>query len=127
MEEKQPTVVICDDDPLMRSVLKHMLADCGITLLGEADTAIRAIDLVERVKPDVVIVDVAMPGMSGLEAVPVLRRVAPECQVVICSAFEVSQHAADEAGTVAVVDKTRLVELEALLKGLARPEATSTH
>lgn len=111
----------------MRAVLKHMLDDCGVALLGEADTAVRAIDLVDRVKPDVVIVDVAMPGMSGLEAVPVLRRVAPECQVIICSAFEVSQHAADEAGAAAVVDKTRLVELEALLKARPQPEPTSTH
>lgn len=109
------TAVICDDDPVMRDVLASLLANAGYEVVGTADTAIRAIELVDHAHPDLVIVDVAMPGMSGLEAVPVLRRVSPGAKVIVCSAFDVSEASAVAAGAIAVIDKSKLIDLTRLL------------
>lgn len=109
------TAVICDDDPVMRSVLSSLLVDVGYEVVGTADTAIRAIELVDSAHPDLVIVDVAMPGMSGLEAIPVLRRVSPGAAIIVCSAFDVSEASALASGAIAVIDKAKLVDLTRLL------------
>jgi DNA-binding NarL/FixJ family response regulator len=77
------SVVIVDDHVLFRSGLRSLLQQEGIRVLGEASNAQVGIDLVQRLLPDVTIMDLHMPGMSGIDATRRLAAVAPHTRVLI--------------------------------------------
>lgn len=79
-------VVVVDDSLYMRHVLRRILEDFGWDVVGEAENGRQAIELVTSLHPDLVTMDITMPGMNGLEATRQLARVAPGVCVVMCSA-----------------------------------------
>jgi DNA-binding NarL/FixJ family response regulator len=81
-------VLICDDNFAMR-VLLGVIVDTahGLRVAGEAADGDEAILEATRLQPDVILLDLAMPNRSGLEALPDLRRVAPDAQIVVLSGF----------------------------------------
>ena len=82
------TVLIVDDHEVVREGLRLSLSRAPhIRVIGEAADGENAIALVERRKPDVVIMDVRMPGMDGLEATKELMKVVPDAAVLIFTAF----------------------------------------
>jgi len=64
----------------------------GHEIVGEAETGQTAIDLYEKVKPDLVILDILMPDMNGLEALKKIREIDPDARVLMCTASEQSSH-----------------------------------
>jgi DNA-binding NarL/FixJ family response regulator len=81
-------VVIVDDHPIVRDGLKSLLSSIdGIELVGEAGTGEDAIPLVEATKPDVVIMDIEMPGMGGIEATRVLAARHPAVPVLALTMY----------------------------------------
>jgi DNA-binding NarL/FixJ family response regulator len=81
-------VFLCDDVPELRALLRYGLEeDAGLKVVGEAGSAQAAIDAIADLRPDVVLLDLSMPGMDGLEAIPRLREVAPEMAIVVFSGF----------------------------------------
>jgi CheY-like chemotaxis protein len=80
-------IVIADDDPFVRSVLAIQLSD-GFECVGSASDASEAVALVEAEHPDVVILDMNMPGGGALEATVAIRERAPETAIVILSVNE---------------------------------------
>jgi two-component system chemotaxis response regulator CheY len=81
--DQSAKVLVVDDDTLMREVLKAILREDGFTVVGEARDGQAALSLVTRLNPDVVCLDVNMPGMSGLEVLKAMRRAAPDTKVVM--------------------------------------------
>ncbi|MEO6121163.1 MAG: EAL domain-containing protein, partial [Acidimicrobiales bacterium] len=82
-------VLLVDDDDLLRSVICLVLGEQGhFDVVGEAADGREAVALARHTQPDVVLLDLAMPGMGGLEALPLIRAVAPEAMVVVLSALE---------------------------------------
>ncbi len=80
------TVNIVEDHPLMQKGMEMTLkAETGIEVTGMASTAEEAIDLVEKTRPDVAIVDISLPGMSGLELIKVLRAKRDDLKVLVVS------------------------------------------
>ncbi len=77
-------IVVIDDHPLLRKGLQQ-LADLSpnIEIIGEADNGADGIALVEKLKPDLVILDLNMPGMNGMETLSILKQKAPDRRVVI--------------------------------------------
>ena len=69
--ERRPpiTVVLVDDEPLIREALAQALASSGLELVGDAATGEEALDLVVDVRPDVVLMDLQLHGMSGVQAI----------------------------------------------------------
>lgn len=81
-------VLICDDNAAMR-VLLTVIVDTahGLRVAGEAGDGDEAVLEAARLQPDVILLDLAMPNRSGLEALPDLRRVAPDAQIIVLSGF----------------------------------------
>ena len=82
-------VLIADDDDLMRAGLVELLtADSQIEIIGQASTGREAVHQARRLAPDVVLMDVRMPDLDGIDATRELSRVAPESRVLILTTFE---------------------------------------
>jgi DNA-binding NarL/FixJ family response regulator len=82
-------VLIADDDDLMRAGLVELLAgDPSIEIVGEASTGREAVERARRLGPDVVLMDVRMPDLDGIEATRELTRAAPDTSVLILTTFE---------------------------------------
>ena len=81
-------VIIADDHPMVREGLASMLTARGIEIVGEAATGREAIELVKSVNPSVVLMDVRMPDLDGLEACRLLHRDRPDLPVIIVTTYE---------------------------------------
>lgn len=105
------TVLVVDDEADLRDVLRLRLeADGRFQIIGEADDGQTAIDLAEELQPDVVLLDLLMPGLDGREALPGIVAAAPTSMIVIFSAVP-SKNAAEqttELGAFAYLEKTKV-------------------
>jgi DNA-binding NarL/FixJ family response regulator len=81
-------VVLVDDEHLIRAALAHTLASSGIELVGEAATGQDAINLVVDVRPDVVLMDLRLPGLAGVQAIEQLGLLAPASRVLVLTRSE---------------------------------------
>jgi len=82
-------VLLADDQPLIRAGLAMLLsAEPDIEIVAEADDGLAAVNEAARLHPDVVLMDVRMPGMDGVEATRELRRGLPACRVVMLTTFD---------------------------------------
>ncbi len=82
------SVIVADDHDLVRLGIIRMLEDIeGVQVVGEANTGEKAIAYVKQLKPDVVLMDVKMPGIGGLEATRKLRQQVPTTAIVAVSAL----------------------------------------
>ena len=79
----RPRVVVVDDHELFRGGLVGLLGDHGVEVVGEASMAAPGIEIVLERKPDVVLMDLNMPGMSGIEATQRLAAAAPHTRIVV--------------------------------------------
>jgi DNA-binding NarL/FixJ family response regulator len=118
-------VVLADDHAQFREGLKEMLlTDEGIEVVGEAGDGARAIEVAGRVRPDVVVLDLAMPVMDGREALgPILREVRPPPRVVILTMHDGSGQRREllRMGASAFLAKSAsLAEILATVKGPRR-------
>lgn len=102
------TVVIVDDSSVMRQALCRLFkAAGGFKVCGEASNGSEAIDLVRDREPDVVVLDLCMPGMNGLETARELKNVRPVAKIILYSmnAEEILENQASAAGVSALVSK----------------------
>lgn len=103
-------VLIVDDHPLFRAGVRQRLCehDLGIDVVGEAADAKQAQDMVAALAPDVILMDIAMPGENGIEATRAVKRLAPSAAVIILSLYDDPQYieAAVEAGAAGYFLKT---------------------
>ena len=79
-------ILIVDDHPLTREALSSLLKAHGFDVVGCASDGAEAIVEAGRLRPDLVLLDLSMPGLDGLSALPRLREAAPECEVVVLTA-----------------------------------------
>ena len=100
-------VLVVDDTPALRVLMRAVLEGTGFEVVGEAGDGLAAITAAMELKPDLVLLDLAMPVMDGLEALPRLRDGLPDAKVVIVSGFERRAMEAQvvEAGADAYVQK----------------------
>ncbi|HVD02263.1 MAG TPA: response regulator [Candidatus Dormibacteraeota bacterium] len=90
------SVLICDDSAEMRQLLVQIVElRNGLHVAGEAADGLEAIAQAVRLQPAVIVLDLSMPHMTGLEALPEIKRVAPSAMVVVLSGFSASIVAAD--------------------------------
>jgi len=80
-------ILICDDAAFMRMMIKDILTKNGYNIAGEAENGIRAIEKYAEVKPDLVLMDITMPEMDGIEALKRIKAADPNASVIMCSAM----------------------------------------
>jgi DNA-binding NarL/FixJ family response regulator len=116
-------VLIADDDDLMRAGLGELLSgERGIEVVGQATTGREAVERARRLKPDVVLMDVRMPDLDGIEATRKLARAAPNARVLILTTFEQDDYifGALRAGASGfLLKRTRPEELIAAVQAVA--------
>jgi DNA-binding NarL/FixJ family response regulator len=93
LETKTLRVVIVDDTADLRELLRFALARGGMAVVGEAGDGLAGIEVVRATRPDVVLLDLSMPVMDGLEALPQIRASAPEARIIVLSGFGATQMA----------------------------------
>jgi two-component system NarL family response regulator len=119
-------VLIVDDHPLTRDALSALLAQQGFDVVGVADDGESAIARARELRPDIVLLDLTMPGMDGLTALPAIREAAPDSEVVVLTASDAEENllGAIRAGASGYLLKTEPPEqIAAFLRGVARGEA----
>jgi DNA-binding NarL/FixJ family response regulator len=120
------TILIVDDHPLTRSALAALLGQNGFSVVGEASDGETAIQQARELSPDLVLLDLSMPGMNGLEALPRLREAAPTAEVVVLTASGTEDNllGAIRGGAAGYLLKSEPPErLVDFLRGVANGEA----
>lgn len=118
-------ILIVDDHEIFRRGLRSLLESRGeFDIVGEAINGLEAIDKAKELRPDIIVMDVSMPQMDGLEAARLIRNDRPGAKIVILSQHDSAQmlSAALEAGASAYVTKSQVARslfgaLEAVLLG----------
>jgi DNA-binding NarL/FixJ family response regulator len=88
------SVILVDDQPLLRKGFRMVLEEeKGISVVGEASDGAAALDLVRRRHPDVVVMDVRMPGMDGIEATRAIIAAEPRSRILILTTFDLDEYA----------------------------------
>jgi DNA-binding NarL/FixJ family response regulator len=106
-------VVLADDQPLVRAGLRMLIADSpDLDVAGEAGTGAQAVQLARDVRPDVVVMDIRMPGMDGIEATRMITADSPGSRVLILTTFDDDDYvyASLRAGASGFVVKSMALE-----------------
>jgi CheY-like chemotaxis protein len=103
-ETAQPRILIVDDAEDIRMLLRLKLANQGFyEVVGEAGDGIEAVDRARELRPDLVLLDMAMPKMDGLQALPLIREALPDVRVIVLSGF--NQATLEEEAMAAGADR----------------------
>jgi CheY-like chemotaxis protein len=104
---RPPRVLIMDDAAAMRAAVRGLLEDHGLPVIGEAADGLQAVTMAADLQPDIIVMDVRMPGLDGLQATTRITGAHPHIRVVVYSVFDSdeTQHAAHQAGAAAFVPK----------------------
>ena len=103
----RPRLLVVDDHPMLRAALVDLLVQAGFEVVGEAADGADAVALAKQLEPDVVLMDLRMPVLGGLDATRLIKDACPDIQVVLLTAFEspALQQQAEEAGCFAYLVK----------------------
>ena len=121
-------ILIVDDKPHVRSGIRMLLQRHeDWTVCGEASDGVEAIQKAAELQPDVILLDISMPRMDGLTALPLIREKSPESQIIVLTLHESldTARAASRVGAHAYIAKSLMNELLPALEAL-QPDRTST-
>jgi DNA-binding NarL/FixJ family response regulator len=119
-------ILIVDDHPLTRDALAGLLSQNGFNVVGQAGSGEEAIAQAAELHPDLVLLDLSMPEMDGLTALPLVRAAAPEAEIVVLTASEDEQNllGAIRSGAAGYLLKSEPPErIVSFLRGVAQGEA----
>jgi two-component system chemotaxis response regulator CheY len=114
--DRRPSVLIVDDNPEMRQAIAQAFSSDGFRVCGEAKDGKEGVDLVKQLAPDLIILDLAMPVMNGLNAAIEIRKIAPSTPIILFTMFrdnDIAEYAL-KVGVNLVLSKTE--ELSSLVR-----------
>jgi len=80
-------ILVCDDAMFTRTLISDILVKAGYQVVAEAANGVQAIEKYQQDKPDLVIMDLIMPDMGGIEAIKKIRKLDPNALIIVCSAM----------------------------------------
>ena len=80
-------MLVCDDAAFMRMMIKDILSKNGYNVAGEAENGLKAVEKYKEVSPDLVLMDITMPEMDGIQALREIKKVDAGAKVIMCSAM----------------------------------------
>ena len=80
-------ILICDDAAFMRMMIKNVLAKGGYNVVGEAENGAKAVEKYKELSPDLVLMDITMPEMDGIQALKEIKGIDAGAKVIMCSAM----------------------------------------
>ena len=80
-------ILICDDAAFMRMMIKDILTKNGYNVAGEAENGRKAVEKYAELKPDLVLMDITMPEMAGIQALKKIKASDPSATIIMCSAM----------------------------------------
>lgn len=80
-------ILVVDDASFMRMMIRDILSKNGFTILGEAENGLKGVEKYKELQPDLVIMDITMPEMDGIQAVREIKKINPDAKIVMCSAM----------------------------------------
>jgi CheY-like chemotaxis protein len=101
--------LIVDDYAPIRKIVAKVLIKEGFDIVGEAADGAEALEIAARLLPDVITLDISMPGMDGLAALPELRKILPSAVIVMVTMHEHYERQARQGGADAYIHKSRVV------------------
>jgi NarL family two-component system response regulator LiaR len=120
------TVLLVDDHEIVRRGVRAFLETCDeFVVVGEAETGAQAVQLAEEHIPDVILMDLIMPGMDGVEATRQVKNISPRTQIVVLTSYHEDEHIfpALQAGALSYVLKdVKMEELAEAVRKAARGE-----
>lgn len=120
-------VLVADDHTIVRTGIRHVLeSEPGFIVVGEASTGTEALELAASLRPDVAVLDISMPGLSGLRVAAELRERAPETQVLVLSMHDNTEYVLESlrAGVHGYLLKdTAATELRGAIRAVRRGES----
>jgi DNA-binding NarL/FixJ family response regulator len=126
-------ILVIDDGDSVRDVIGVFLENAGFEVCGEAADGVEGIEQAKKLKPDLVVLDLAMPRMNGVEAALILSQTMPTLPVIILTMYEnmVGPSLASAIGVKAVIDKTEGLDklvacVHSLLKIESAPESAQS-
>ena len=81
------SILICDDAAFMRMMIKGILGKGGYDVAGEAENGLKAVEKYKELSPDLVLMDITMPEMDGIQAVREIKKIDPNAKIIMCSAM----------------------------------------
>jgi DNA-binding NarL/FixJ family response regulator len=117
-------ILVTDDGDSVRDIIRLFLEKEGFEVCGEASDGVEAIEQAKKLKPDLIVLDLAMPRMNGAEAASILSKTMPDVPIVLLTLYQnvLGSALASAVGVKAIIDKTdgmgKLVEcVHSLLDG----------
>lgn len=127
MSEPPIRVLVADDHAIVRTGIRHVLeSEPGFAVVGEAATGPEALALAASLRPDVAVLDISMPGDSGLRVAAELRRIAPETHVLILSMHDNTEYVLESLRAGAhgyLLKDTAATELRGAIRAVRRGES----
>ncbi|NLV88035.1 MAG: response regulator [Tissierellia bacterium] len=80
-------ILIVDDASFMRMMIKDILTKNGFNVAGEAENGVKAVEKYKELNPDLVIMDITMPEMDGIQAVREIKKINNDAKIIMCSAM----------------------------------------
>jgi len=80
-------ILICDDDSFTRRIIRDILTKNGYNVIAEASDGAKGVEIYREVSPDLVLMDIVMPIMDGINALKKIMRMDPDAKVIMCSSM----------------------------------------
>ncbi len=117
-------ILVSDDGDSVRDIIGLFLEHAGFEVCGEAADGVEAIEQAKKLKPDLIVLDLVMPRMNGVEAASILNQTMPTVPIVLLTLYQnlIGPSLASAIGVKAILDKTEgLDKLVACVRSLLRP------
>ncbi len=104
-------VLLVDDSWLVRKTLRHIFEGAGFEICGEVSDGDQAVKQAPQLNPDLIVLDLSMPGLNGLQAAPLLRQALPRVPIILFTIYPTLglQHNAELAGVTSVISKDKSI------------------